>query len=427
MNEVDRKIIESMLDQNLKRKDIAFALSRSEATISKEIFKRRLKREANSFNNNFNYCKDRKICDIKNLCGICFKHDKCTHCSICNAKCPSFRDDTCKTLLKYPFVCNGCPTKKGCRKQKFYYIANNAQDNYNKAISNPKRLIQLDSQLFREMDQVFTEGVLKGQSPYHIKMSNPEKIPYSLSHMYWLNRSGKLSTKNIDFARIVRRKAFKKPSKATGATIKKEFRQSRTYRHYLDYLKDNSDQRTVQMDTVIGERTKGKVLLTLFFVEAQFLLIYIMDSKHAKSVVTVFDDLEVLLGLKTFKQLFPCLLTDNGTEFSDVLGIEYSAITGEKRTNLFFCDPSNSNQKAHIEKSHHFIREILPKSKNFNFMNQDKVEIMTNNINSVKRDSLNGKTPFEVMRFLFNDTLLAQLRLSPVRANDVTLKPRIVR
>ena len=41
MNEIDRKIIESMLDQDEKRKDIAFTLNRSESTISKEILKRR--------------------------------------------------------------------------------------------------------------------------------------------------------------------------------------------------------------------------------------------------------------------------------------------------------------------------------------------------------------------------------------------------
>ena len=47
MNEIDRKIIESMLDQEEKRKDIAFTLNRSEPTISKEILKRR------TLNNNY--------------------------------------------------------------------------------------------------------------------------------------------------------------------------------------------------------------------------------------------------------------------------------------------------------------------------------------------------------------------------------------
>lgn len=427
MNEIDRKIIESMLDQDEKRKHIALTLSRSESTISKEIIKRRVKKKLNTFNNNHNRCLDKKSCNIKHLCGTCFKYDKCAFCPVCNDKCPIFRDETCKRLTRYPYVCNGCTSKKGCRKQKYYYLAKAAQSNYEVSVSESKQLIKIDSFAFKKMDRLFTKGVLKGQSPYHIKMSNPEDIPYSLSHLYWLNRHGRLSTKNIDFARIVRRKAPKTYKKRNGSTIKKEYRQIRTYNHYAEFIKHNSDIRTVQMDTVIGERVKGKVLLTLFFVEAQFLLIYLMEEKKATSVVTVFDNLEALLGIETFKRLFPCLLTDNGTEFSDVIGIEYSKITGEKRTNLFFCDPSNSNQKSQVEKSHHFIREVLPKSKNFNYMTQNKVKIMTNNINSIKRVSLNGKTPFEVMEFLFNSDLLATLGLKLIEANEVILKPSIVK
>lgn len=427
MNDIDRSIIESMLNQDEKRKDIAYTLSRNESTISKEIYKRRVYQKATSFNNNHNFCKNKTKCDIKHLCGPCVKHDKCSQCEICNDNCPMFISDTCIRLIKYPFVCNGCQTKKNCRKSKYYYKSKSAQENYKTAVTDSKRLIRIDTEAFWIMNRVFTEGVLKGQSPYHIKKSNPELIPYSLSHLYWLNSHGKLATKNIDFARMVRRKVSKTASRGKGSTIKKEYRQTRTYHHYLEYVKTNSDLRTVQMDTVIGERTKGKVLLTLFFVQAQFLLIYIMPDKTAKSTVTIFDELEVLLGADLFSDIFQCLLTDNGAEFSDVLGIEHSKITGEKRTNLFFCDPSNSNQKSQIEKSHHFIREILPKSKNFDYLTQETVQIMTNNINSIKRKSLNGKTPFEMMEFLYTEDLITNLGLAPVPANDVTLKPRIVK
>ncbi len=52
---------------------------------------------------------------------------------------------------------------------------------------------------------------------------------------------------------------------------------------------------------------------------------------------------------------------------------------------------------------------------------------MTNNINSIKRKSLNGKTPFEMMEFLYTEDLITNLGLAPVPDNDVTLKPRIVK
>lgn len=34
----------------------------------------------------------------------------------CNRVCKDFVPDTCKRLLRAPFVCNGCPSKTGCRK-----------------------------------------------------------------------------------------------------------------------------------------------------------------------------------------------------------------------------------------------------------------------------------------------------------------------
>ena len=33
--------------------------------------------------------------------------------------CKDFLPDTCSRLLRAPFVCNGCPSKAGCRKDSF--------------------------------------------------------------------------------------------------------------------------------------------------------------------------------------------------------------------------------------------------------------------------------------------------------------------
>lgn len=75
------------------------------------------------------------------------------------------------------------------------------------------------------------------------------------------------------------------------------------------------------MNTVKGERT-GKVLLTLHFVQCGFMLTFLRDNNSSKSVIETFNSLHDKLGEETFKRLFPMLLTDNGTEFSNPLRIK---------------------------------------------------------------------------------------------------------
>ena len=41
------------------------------------------------------------------------------------------------------------------------------------------------------------------------------------------------------------------------------------------------------------------------------------DANTSQSVIDIFDGLERLLGLEVFRSVFPVLLTDNGTEFSN--------------------------------------------------------------------------------------------------------------
>ena len=76
--------------------------------------------------------------------------------------------------------------------------------------------------------------------------------------------------------------------------------------------------------------------MTLLFVEFGFLLAFKLDDKTAKSVVNVFDYLFDILGAKLFKELFPVILTDNGTEFSSINGIEFGNSEWQ-RTKLYYC------------------------------------------------------------------------------------------
>ena len=91
-------------------------------------------------------------------------------------------------------------------------------------------------------------------------------------------------------------------------------------------------------------------MLTMLFVQQSLMLIFLMRDGKANSVVEHFDWLTSALGLKTFRKLFPVILTDNGSEFKYTLEMERT-IDGANRTKIFFCDPQASWQKARIEKT----------------------------------------------------------------------------
>lgn len=160
----------------------------------------------------------------------------------------------------------------------------------------------------------------------------------------------------------------------------------------------------------------------MIFVKKQILLLLLLPDGKAESVVRTFDYLEDLLGTEQFQKLFPVFLTDNGSEFKDVDRLEVNEF-GEIRTNVFYCDPMRSWQKPHIEKVHEFVRYVLPKGTSFKDLTQEDLTILANHINSVKRQSLGGKSPFEALTKKDSglQELLKKLKMHPIPADEVHL------
>lgn len=101
----------------------------------------------------------------------------------------------------------------------------------------------------------------------------------------------------------------------------------------------------MQMDSVIG-RPGGKCLLTVPFIETSFMLAFLRDSNTAGSVNRIFQTLDRILGAKEFNRLFPVILTDNRSEFSNPREIEYRDTVPMRRTSIFYCNPSCPYQKG---------------------------------------------------------------------------------
>ncbi|MBK5247754.1 MAG: IS30 family transposase, partial [Peptostreptococcaceae bacterium] len=213
-------------------------------------------------------------------------------------------------------------------------------------------------------------------------------MPCSVRTIYSYIEKQILSVRNLDLARKVKYK----PRKVKRQELKvPSWCEGRTYADFLVFLAENPDLNAVEMDTVIGCQSSKKVLLTLYFRHLKCMLIFLLPDKKQSSVLSVFEDLEKLLGTETFTSVFPVILTDRGTEFGDPDALE----TGNgsiRRTNIYFCDPLASFQKAGIEKNHEYIRYVLPKGSTFDNLSQADITLLTNHINSTPRASLNGCT-----------------------------------
>ena len=284
--------------------------------------------------------------------------------------------------------------------------------------------INLTAEELRRVDDIITPLIRQGQSIHHICANNADDIMLDERTIYNYIDAGLFSVGNIDLPRkvVYRKRKGKKPVR-----VDKQCHIGRTYEDYQQYKEENPDVAVVEMDSVESSRDSSKVLLTLHFCSCNLMLAFLRDANTARSVTDIFNDLQDKLGMELFQKLFPVILTDRGSEFTDPSSIECDAATGELRTRIFYCDPRRSDQKGSIEVTHEFSRRVLPKGTSFEFLTQDKVELMMNHINSYRRPKLGDKSPFEAFAFHHGTELFEKLGLAPVEPNCVILKPRLLK
>lgn len=129
----------------------------------------------------------------------------------------------------------------------------------------------------------------------------------------------------------------------------------------------------------------------------------------------------------TEKVKFPVILTDNGSEFSNPKEIECRDTVPCKRTNVFYCDSSAPYQKGACEVNPELIRRILPKGSSFDDLTQEDISLMMDHINSYKRKKLNNRSPYETFSFYYGEDVLKRLGCSPVAAENIILKPKLLK
>ena len=417
----DRIVIESSLRDGSSFKQIAQELGKDPSTISKEVRGHYKVVEKDTFNP----CIHRRECKhYADLCNPCkFKWGKsCKQCTGCFTHCPDFEEKHCIKLQKPPYVCNGCKERNGCKLRRHLYDAKFAQTEYETVRSESRQGFATTPTELKRIDDVIAPLVKQGQSIHQICANNTDLIMLDERTIYNYIDAGLLSVGNLDLPRKVRYKARKKKKPLR---VDKQCHLGRTYDDFLEYTAANPDIPVVEMDSVEGKKG-GKVLLTLFFRNCNLMLAYLRDANTARSVTEIFQGLYESLGRETFCRLFPIILTDRGSEFTDPVSLECDE-WGEVRTRVFYCDPQRPDQKGGAEVTHEFIRRILPKGTSFNDLTQDDISLMMSHINSYTRKKLNNKSAHQLFSFFYGENILDVLNIRKVSANDINLTPRLLK
>lgn len=419
----ERITIQEGLDNRQSIRTIARKIDKSASTVTREIEKHKTvigRRRDDMLDD----CARRRECTVHRLCKDISCKTPCKSCSLCKTKCSLYTPAKCEIINNSPYVCNGCNKWKVCNFSRITYNAASAQNAYKNTLIETREGIAIDPEELMEMDKLVSPLLLKGQSIDHIFSTHKEEIPCSKSTLYRYVGQSIMTARNGDMPRKVRHKKRKKRESLNECTKMSVL--SRNYTRFNEYMKKNPDLPVAEMDTVVGANGSHKALLTLLFRSCNLMLIFLLPEKTQECVIDTLNNLSEALGIEVFQQLFPVILTDRGTEFYYPEAIECDR-WGEIKTRLFYCDPQCSWQKPQIERNHEFIRYVLPKGTNFDFLTEEHVLKLMNHINSYSRPQYNGSTPYLLSQIMLNSKLHSVMNLEYIAADDVTLKPDLLR
>lgn len=419
LNIRDRAVIAYALDNKASFASIAKTLGKNKSTIAREVKLRYTVKRANLFNNDVkNICAKRKSCNIEALCKTCDNSQQttCSRCKKCNSVCPEF-DPVCEKLKKAPFVCNGCNSLQSCQMQKHIYDSENADKMYEIHLSNSRRDPAFGSDFVKRIDMLLTKHLQSGKSIYNFLLTEQKHNSVSPSTIYRWAKNDYFSIKADDMPSLK-----PKPSKdySYPKPKPKHILAKRTYADYLDRMQSNEPFETVQMDTVLGKRGSKKVILTMCFTKTKLLLAFLLDRRNVDSVKNTIEYINQLLApiAKSFFDLVPVLLLDNGSEFSEPLVFEMDD-EGEMRSSVYYCDAYTATQRAQIERAHVELRKFLPKGSSFDDLTQAQLDLILSHLNSYKLASLNGKSPLETFNFAYGENVSKALNLQTISDRDV--------
>ena len=420
-------IIETDLNNGESFKSIAKHIQKDCTTISKCVRNNYITVRKGVYGRPFNNCLNRNKCKKTAICNICYRNPgkSCRGCPECFSHCVDFVPEICPKLSKPPYVCNSCTNKHRCTLEKKFFNSKVAFETISTRKSESRKGFNITAEHIEHINSILNIGVkLHKQSIHHVYTTYEDTIMVSERTIYNMIEAGVFDIKNIDLINKVKMRP-RKNNKSTHK-VDRKCKEGRTYEDFLAYLEENPDTEIVEMDSVIGKKGESETLLTLHFRTSSFMLAFLRKRNDSRSVTTIFNELYIKLGAETFKNLFPVILTDNGSEFSNPTAIEFDQ-NGEQRTRIFYCHPSCPHEKGSCEVNHELIRRVLPKGKSLKHITQESVDLMMSHINSYKRKKLNNSSSLESFSYLYGDEIPTLFNITKIEAQDVHIAEDLVK
>lgn len=422
-----RIIIETQLNSRNSFKAIARLLGKDCTTISKEIKNHICFEKTGALGKAFNDCKlsHSHQCQANKVCKVCDLRTNrpCWTCGRCIHSCIFYEKFICPKLSRPPYVCNGCTQRSKCTLEKHYYKASYAQKEYELVRSESRSGFALSEAELKQMDDIVSPLLKKGQSLHHIALHHADELMKCERTLYSYINNGMFTARNIDMPRTIRMRPRKSLPKIL--KVDKSCRIGRDWKCFQDYCKEHPDLPVRQMDSVEGIKG-GAVLLTIHFVEQQLQLAFLRSRNDSQSVIDIFNRLYFELRPDIFMEIFPILLADNGSEFSNPSAIEFDA-QGNSRSRIFYCNASAPYQKPNCENNHEMIRRIIPKGVDIGQYTQEQINLMMSHINSYARKNLGNKSPYDVFAFQYGEKILETFNLKRIPADEIVLTPELLK
>lgn len=428
----ERKEIEEGLGRGDSFRAIARLIGRNPSTVSREV---RENRHVRAFKGRKSACRDRNWCKRVGVCAECVREGAfCAGCDArdCRDRCGAYAEQVaCDVLVRAPWVCNGCRKNRyGCnRANRFVYDAQVAQSASDGRRSDSRRGIDMEPERAEAALARIKDGLSRGLSPYEISVLYEDVVGVHRSTIYRWVDAGYGGLTNLELERKVGFKPRKKaPRKSTSHSPK------RSHDEFLRLPEERRASRT-ELDCVIGRSADTQAVMTLYNLPSHLQLALLLEKHDCANVKKGLAGVRDAMPEGMHARWMRTVLTDNGEEFADEDGIGALAgelvEDGELEVRLYYCDPRQSQQKGSCEKNHTEIRQVLEKGMfAFDELTGADMAVLMSHANSNPRASLGGKTPIQMLRFVYGETeanaLLDALGIQEVGRDELMLKPEIL-
>lgn len=302
---------------------------------------------------------------------------------------------------------------------KYYYKAIEANSEYRNSWTKDRCGLHYSQLELNILNNDFKNLVLNNKSIHHsLIVINKRGFHFKKFTIYKQIEKKQLELKASDLPRCRKKKAKMEKDRS----YKNRNIDGHTYEDYENYKNEKPNDNEVQLDTVEGiKENNAPVLLTIELVKINFLFIFKIEAQTAEEVKSKLNYLTTIFPTKTTNNLFKILLTDNGKEFPLISLQEVLP-----NSNIFYCHPYSSYEKGSIENNHELIRRVIPKGISLKPYSQKDLDLLCSHINSLYRESLNDKCPFDLVNDYISEEILNKLNIRKIDDDKVILNPYLL-